>query len=216
MRSGPVITAAAASYRNAARALHPWLRLTRRHGSLIRVFTGDAPIEAQVHYPVGDLVDSHSGTQCYYHCHRGGGEHGHLHLFRRPSPEEPFIHLIAISLNPRGLPVAFFTVNRWVSTGQWLPAVDTLELFGGVSLHRSCCDRDLSLWLIHFLRFYRSLVGQLLQQRDQRLQAEAGSLNQHLEDRDLEILSFSAIDWMADLAILEARQESVVQAEKGT
>lgn len=213
MRSGSVTTPGHTTYRTAARALKPWLRLTERHGSLIRVLTGDGPIATQVHYPDGDLIDPPSGTQCYYHCHRGDAEHGHLHLFRRPCAEEPLSHLIAISLDQRGLPVALFTVNRWVCADQWLPASVTPRLLRGVSLHRSECDRDLSLWLIHFLRFYRLLIQDLLRQRDQCLQKAGGSLDQRLEDRSLEILSFSEIDWMADLIAIETQQISFAQPE---
>lgn len=213
MRSGSVTTPGRTTYRTAARALKPWLRLTERHGSLIRVLTGDVPIAAQVHYPEGDLIDPPTGTQCYYHCHRSDAEHGHLHLFRRPGAEEPLSHLIAISLDQRGLPVALFTVNRWVCADQWLPASVTLRLLRGVSLHRSGCDRDLSLWLIQFLRFYRLLVQQLLRQRDQCLQKEGGSLEQRLEDRNMEILSFCEIDWLADLTAVEAQQISVTQSK---
>jgi len=211
VRSSSVTTPGHATYRTAARALKPWLRLTERHGSLIRVLTGDAPIAVQVHYPDGDLIDPSSGTQCYYHCHRGDAEHGHLHLFRRPCTEEPLSHLIAISLDQRGLPVALFTVNQWVCADQWLPASATLRLFSGVSLHCSGYDRDLSLWLIQFLRFYRLLVEQLLWQRDQCLQEAGGSLEQRLGDRNLEILSFSEIDWLADLAAVETQQISIAQ-----
>lgn len=205
--------AVAQRYAAASRALDHWLKITENHGSLIQVFTGGGAIQAQIHYPEKDLVDPRSGTQCYYHCHRGNAEHGHLHLFRRPTADEPLSHLIAISLDSRGLPVALFTVNRWVCADQWLPAADSLKLLRGVSLHRSGCDRDLSHWLIHFLRFYHPIVQQLLLQRDQRLHAAGGSLDQRLEDRDLEILSFRSIDWSADLAAVDAQRGSVSQAE---
>jgi hypothetical protein len=199
----------------ASRALDHWLNITETHGSLIQAFTGGTTIHAQLHYPEKDLVDPRSGTQCYYHCHRGDTEHGHLHLFRRPTADGPLSHLIAISLDRRGLPVALFTVNRWVSADRWLPAADSLKLLRGVSLHGSGCDRDLSHWLIHFLRFYHPVVQQLLLQRDQCLRAAGGSLEQLLEDRDLEILSFIPIDWSADLAAVEAQRGSVAEAEMG-
>jgi hypothetical protein len=198
-------------YRSASRSLSCWLRITERHGSLIHLFTGGAAIEAQRHYPSGDLIDAVSGTQCYYHCHRGDVEHGHLHLFRRASPGEPLTHLIGISLDPRGLPVGLFTVNRWVTRDVWRPAAETLGLIDGVSLSGSGCDPDLSRWLRHFLAFYRPLLNILLRQRDHRL--KQGDLERALEDRQLEILSSGAIDWSADLAATEDRLRSVRQAE---
>ena len=34
------------------------------------------------HYPPGDVFDSETNSQYYYHAHRGG-EHGHFHTFLR-------------------------------------------------------------------------------------------------------------------------------------
>lgn len=208
-----------ARYRSARKALFHWLCLINRHGSLLRAFTGGCtPMQLQ-HYPPGDLVDPGSGSQCYYHCHRGDGEHGHLHLFRRPTPQRPLTHLIAISLDRRGLPLALFSVNRWVSEDRWLPAAGTLRLLEGVSLSGAGCDPHLSGWLVHFLRFYRPTLETVLQQRDLRLKQMATSLGVSLagalEARDLEIPSHCSIDWAADLAAAEAAVLSVGQAEAG-
>jgi len=207
---------ARARYRSAQKALHHWLRLMDRQGSLVLAFTaGDRPVRHR-HYPAGDLVDPGSGTQCYYHCHRGDGEHGHLHLFRRPRPLRPLTHLIAISLDARGLPLALFSVNRWVSEDRWLPAAGTLRLLEGVSLSGSGCDPHLDGWLVHFLSFYRPTLETVLQRRDLRLRLRATSLEEALEARDLEIPSHWSIDWAADLATAEAALSSVGQAEAGT
>lgn len=203
-------------YRTAQKALYHWLRLVERQGSLVHAFTaGDRPVQ-QRHYPLGDLVDPGSGTQCYYHCHRGDGEHGHLHLFRRPRSRRPLIHLIAISLDARGLPLALFSVNRWVSEDRWLPAAATLRLLEGVSLSGAGCDPHLGGWLVHFLCFYRPTLQAVLQQRDRRLRQRAPSLAEALEARDLEIPSHVHIDWAADLAAAEAALTSVSEAEAGS
>ena len=167
-------------------------------------------------YPLGDLVDPGSGTHCYYHCHRADGEHGHLHLFRRPRSRRPLTHLIAISLDARGLPLALFSVNRWVSEDRWLPAASSLRLLDGVSLSGAGCDPHLDGWLVHFLRFYQPTLATVLQQRDRRLRQRATSLEAALQARDLEIPSHCSIDWAADLAAAEAELESVAQAEAGT
>ena len=202
-------------YRAARRALHHWLRLTERHGSLIRAFSGDAVIEAQLHYPPGDFSDPASGSQCYYHCHRDDLEHGHLHVFGRERPAAPLTHLIAISLDARGLPVGFFTVNQWVSRDQWLPAPRTLQLLDSLSLRQAPCDPSLALWLVHFVSLYRPLLQQLLLQRDHRLRQAGPTLSQALDNRDLEIPSSQTIDWMQDLAALDAAVASVRQAKQG-
>lgn len=200
-------------YRSASLSLWHWLQVTERCGSLIRAFTGDLQVEAQVHYPQKDFVDLYSGTQCYYHCHRGDVEHGHVHLFRRPIPDGPISHLIAISLDNRGLPVGLFTVNRWVSADHWLSAGKTLKLLNGVTLRSSGCDPHLSLWLIYFLRFYRKLISELLWERDRYLVQNSGGLHQMLEDQNLEILSSRTIDWGSNLAAVEAQFDSITHSK---
>lgn len=202
-------------YRSARRSLHHWLRLTDRHGSLVRAFTAGRTPEQQQHYPPGDLIDAVSGTQCYYHCHRGDGEHGHLHLFRRSRAGLALTHLIGISLDGRGLPLALFSVNRWVTHDRWLPAAPTLRLLEGVSLTAAGCDPHLSGWLIHFLRFYRPTLEIVLRQRDHRLARAASSGEAALADRELEIPSHWAIDWAADLEAAEREHDSVLQTEAG-
>jgi hypothetical protein len=215
LRPLPLRVDARARYRSARLALHHWVCLIDRHGSLVRALTaGRTPVERQ-HYPAGDLVAPSSGTQCFYHCHRSDGEHGHLHLFRRSRPKRPLTHLIAISLDGRGLPIGLFSVNRWVSQDCWLSAADTLRLLEGVSLSGSACDPHLGWWLQHFLQFYRPTTETVLRLRDQHLSQRATSRAAALENRDLEIPSHCPIDWAADLAAAEAGLQSVGQAESG-
>jgi hypothetical protein len=207
---------ARARFRSATKALHHWLRLIERQGSLVRAFTAGGMLVPHAHYPPGDLVDPASGTRCYYHSHRGTHEHGHLHLFRRARPRSPLTHLIAISLDSRGLPLGLFSVNRWVSEDRWLPAFATLRLLEGVGLSGAGCDPHLGGWLIHFLHFYRPTLKTVLRQRDRCLRQRATSMAVALEARDLEIPSHCAIDWAADLAVAEAALASVVQAQPWT
>lgn len=204
---------ARARYRSAQKALFHWLRLIERQGSLVHAFTAGSTPRQHQHYPPGDLVDPGSGTQCFYHCHRDSDEHGHVHLFRRRRPQQPLTHLIGISLDGRGLPLALFTVNRWVSEDRWLPAADSLRLLEGISLAGAACDPHLSGWLVHFLCFYRPTLETLLGQRDQRLHQAAPTRRAALEDRDLEIPSYAPLDWAADLAAAESALRSVGQAE---
>ena len=209
MRSLPLMVDARARYRSARQALHHWLALIDHHGSLVHAFTaGCTPLQHQ-HYPAGDLVAPGSGTQCYYHCHRGDGEHGHLHLFRRARPRQPLTHLIAISLDGRGLPLGLFSVNRWVSQDRWLPASETLRLLDGVSLSGSAANPHLDGWLLHFLRFYRPTLETVLRERDRCLRQIAPCRATALEARELEIPSHCSIDWAADLAAAEAELQSV-------
>jgi len=192
---------------------------TAAHGSLLQNWIGGRDVLEFEHYPPDDLVDLRSGSQCYYHSHRDGDqEHGHLHLFwhatasgrrryfRAGKPRwnrtEP-THLFAISLDARGLPVALFTVNQWVTDGHWLDAARTLACvdrftMGPLPGYEPSCG-----WLTGFVRLYRPLIHELLMRRDQRLQRRA-NLPGALQDHRLEVLSLSAIDWLADMDVLEA------------
>jgi hypothetical protein len=194
-------------YRAACRSLRYWLRLTSSEGSVIAALTGGGTVFANRHYPEDDVIDAASGAQFYYHCHRGEEEHGHLHLYLRAEPGADLTHLIAISLDPRGLPVGFFTVNRWVARDAWLPAAATLELVDRFHFPVPGQEIELTLgrWLTHFLRFYRPVVAALLRERDARLEqrAQFSNLEAALDDRDLEIPSSSPIDWSADLAQIQ-------------
>ncbi len=192
---------------------------TAQRGSLLQSWIEGAEVLEFEHYPSDDLVDVRSGSQFYYHCHRSGGvEHGHLHLFwhatasgrRRYLPRQGRrwartapSHLFAISLDARGLPVALFTVNRWVTDGHWFDAATTLSqverfVMHGVEGHEASCR-----WLNGFVRLYEPLLAGLLAQRDRRL-ARRADLGLALADRRLEVLSTMPIDWSADLDALEA------------
>ncbi|PKO62275.1 MAG: hypothetical protein CVU24_04775 [Betaproteobacteria bacterium HGW-Betaproteobacteria-18] len=171
------------------------------------------------HYPPDDLVDVRKGSQFYYHAHRDGDqEHGHLHLFwhatatgrrRYLKPGQPRwnrtepTHLFAISLDARGLPVGLFTVNQWVTDGHWFDAATTLACvdrfeMGAVQGYEHSCR-----WLTGFVRLYRPLINDLLMRRDRRM-ARRSDLAKALQDRDLEVLSLTPIDWIADMDALEA------------
>ena len=203
----------------ARRSVAAFADATAASGSLLQSWIAGQEVIELEHYPPDDLTDSRSGSQFYYHSHRDGGlEHGHLHLFwhatasgrrryllpgRRRWVRTAPSHLFAISLDARGLPVALFTVNRWVTDGHWFDAATTMsqvERFdmGELEGHELSCR-----WLSGFVQLYRPLIQELLVQRDRRL-ARRSNLAQALDDRRLELLSLVGIDWAADLDVLQA------------
>jgi len=205
--------------RDARRSVAAFADATAASGSLLQSWIEGREVVEFEHYPPDDLVDLRSGSQFYYHSHRDGElEHGHLHLFwhatasgrrrymrqgRRRWTRTAPTHLFAISLDTRGLPVALFTVNRWVTDGHWFDAACAMaqvERFamGDVEGHELSCR-----WLSGFVQLYRPLVEDLLVKRDRRL-ARRSDLAQALDDRRLELLSHIPIDWTADLDALEA------------
>ncbi|NCN96437.1 MAG: hypothetical protein GW928_03000 [Rhodoferax sp.] len=203
---------------NAHTSVAAFADATAAQGSLIQSWVAGQEVIEYDHYPSDDVVDVRHGSQFYYHAHRDGDqEHGHLHLFwhatasgrrRYFQPEKPRwnrtepTHLFAISLDARGLPVALFTVNQWVTDGHWLDATTTLAcvdrfVMESVDGHETSCR-----WLTGFVRLYRPLVKELLIQRDQRM-ARRSDMTKALRDHRLEVLSSIPIDWMADMDALQ-------------
>lgn len=192
---------------------------TAASGSLLQSWIEGREVVEFDHYPPDDVVDLRHGSQFYYHSHRDGDrEHGHLHLFwhagasgrrRYLRPEQPRwtrtapTHLVAISLDARGLPVGLFTVNRWVTDGHWFDASTTMSFVDRFALDAVEGHEHSSRWLTGFVRQYRPLIETLLVKRDQRL-ARRSDLETALNDHRLEVLSLAPIDWAADLDVLEA------------
>lgn len=192
---------------------------TGSSGSLIQSWVQGREVIEYEHYPPNDVVDRRRGSQFYYHAHRDGDlEHGHLHLFwhatasgrrrrlrdgqanwARTAPS----HLLAISLDARGLPVALFTVNHWVTDGHWFDADTTLSFVDRFALETEGEHAASARWITAFVHFYRPRIAELLMQRDRRL-ARRRDLSQALADDRLEVLSLRRLDWAADLDAIEA------------
>ncbi len=192
---------------------------TASAGSLLQSWIAGREVVANDHYPANELIDQRRGSQFYYHSHRmDGREHGHLHLFwhataggrrryarageRRWARTAPS-HLVAISLDARGLPVCLFTVNHWVTGGYWFDAATTLAQVRRFGLDPIEGHADSCRWLTSFVRMYEPLIAELLTARDSRLSRRPDRA-EALQDRRLETLSKAAIDWSADLDALQA------------
>lgn len=208
--------------RNARSSVSAFSTATAEHGSLIQNWIAGREVLEFEHYPTDDLVDVRKGSQFYYHSHRDGDqEHGHLHLFwhatatgrrRYLKPGKPRwnrtepTHLFAISLDARGLPVGLFTVNQWVTDGHWFNAAATMACvdrfaMGEIEGYEHSCN-----WLTGFVRLYRPLINELLERRDRRMKRRS-DLEKALQDRNLEVLSSTPIDWISDMDALEAESD---------
>lgn len=208
--------------RNARSSVSAFSTATAEHGSLIQNWIAGREVLEFEHYPTDDLVDVRKGSQFYYHSHRDGDqEHGHLHLFwhatatgrrRYLKPGKPRwnrtepTHLFAISLDARGLPVGLFTVNQWVTDGHWFNAAATMACvdrfaMGEIKGYEHSCN-----WLTGFVRLYRPLINELLERRDRRMKRRS-DLEKALQDRNLEVLSSTPIDWISDMDALEAESD---------
>ena len=192
---------------------------TQVHGSLQQNWCAGQPLVEFDHYPENDILDPRTGSQFYYHAHRhGGAEHGHVHLFWHASasgrrrylrPGRPRwvrtapTHLFAISLDARGLPVAIFTVNQWVTDGHWFDAQTTSACVGRFAMGEIAGFEHTCTWLTSFVRMYRPVIDMLLLKRDRRLLRWSSGANA-LQDRRLELLSNETLDWAADLELIES------------
>ncbi|HMA31807.1 MAG TPA: hypothetical protein VKT00_08340 [Casimicrobiaceae bacterium] len=166
------------------------------------------------HYPPDDVFDSARHSQYYYHAHRPG-EHGHFHTFVRgpgmppgatpvpragdepwPAGDDAIAHLVAISMDAHGRPLALFTVNRWVTGEAWYPATSVVRMLDAFRIDHASPSWPLNRWLTAMLRFYRPEIAWLLHRRDE---AVADRARHHpgvdvLEDRGLEVTSELPID----------------------
>ena len=179
------------------------------------------------HYPEGDVYDSDSHAQFYYHAHPQelrGGEHGHFHTFMRPlgmpkgvmpapvadfkAPDDEndaLSHLVAISMDEFGVPIRLFTTNRWVTGETWYIADDVrimLELFEIDLVHPSW---PLNRWITGVIALFQPQIAALLTARDaclaewSRTHPDANAY----EDRGLELTSLidiSVDDQLAGIA----------------
>ena len=183
------------------------------------------------HYPAGDVYDRETHGQYYYHAHPTGNraeeEHGHFHSFLRPlgmpegiepapvsdfvPPEDPndaLSHLIAISMNSRGLPVRLFTVNRWVTGETWYKAPDVIAMLDHFAIEHTQPSWPVNYWISRIPWLFRPQVEDLIRARDRILENEMGSGKRDniLEDREIEVVSYCDISLEDQInALLGAR-----------
>ncbi len=167
------------------------------------------------HYPKGDVYDRESAGQYYYHAHRGPvPENGHFHVFLRskgipktckPAPydgdgprplgDEAVAHLVAISMDRYGYPIAMFTTNRWVTGETFYAAAEVMAMLEHFEIDHTFPCLATNRWITAMLRLFRPQIETLVAERDACI---AGHQRAHpdrdvYEDRDLEITSHARI-----------------------
>ncbi len=187
--------------------------------NIIHYTLGEEPQHVQMkHYPKGDRIDNNTGSQYFYHCHRENKEsleHGHFHCFLRQTHipkrikpavladskknrDNPFTHLIAISMNCYGQPIRLFTVNRWVTGEIWYDAHHTrtfakrFKMTANQDSHWKALDQ----WIEGIIFLFSPQIMWLQQQRDNMVLAhhqQNPSVN-FFENKDQEELSSLAIN----------------------
>lgn len=141
------------------------------------------------HYPRGDIHDSETHSQYFYHSHTPdemlAGENGHFHLFVRPGAVAPdiepwllpgaivpedasarFAHIGAISVDAHGRALRLFTTNQWVTNETLYRADDVIRLIDYFSIELAHPNWAVSQWLNAMVTLYRPQLEVLLRQRD--------------------------------------------------
>lgn len=179
------------------------------------------------HFPAGDVVDPETHSQFYYHAHaaeeRVAGEHGHFHTFVRPRQLFPDLapaaipaqagdekawvaHLIGISADASGNVIRLFTTNRWVTGEVWYEAGSVIRMLDRFAMTKETPSPALNGWVTAVIRMFRPQVTDLLLARDTRLAQyrAAHPAGDVLEDRALQVTSEVPVDFLAQIAAIEA------------
>jgi len=170
------------------------------------------------HYPPGDVYDTKTHSQFYYHAHPQelrSHEHGHFHIFLRPlgmpkgvrpamvddfkmpdDENDALCHLIGISMDKFGVPIRLFTTNRWVTGEIWYAADDVRVLLDSFLIDHAQPSWPVNRWVSGMIRLFRPQIAGLIEARD----AAVGRWRETYPDRNvfedeaLEITSMADID----------------------
>lgn len=206
-----------AARKAASNLLAVYAGLAKRHTHLLGDLLASAPPLQWERLPADDAMDVTGRYQWFYHAHAPedrpvGPEHGHIHLFARrvlwesmpvtrnerafqtlcgnPSGDADTRHLIAIGIDPKGLPISIFTVNSWVTGDLMLGADSTAQVLAEIRLDTG--HPDIDRMIVSLAHICSEDIGLLLAQRDNTLRTrEPGKC---LEDRTVEILSETLIN----------------------
>ena len=179
-----------------------------------RVLPEDAVAEIWEHYPDGDVINGEANSRFFYHSHPPGqrikGEHGHFHLFlgkeamsediaplisAPPQAEDAarrsdVVHIAALSISTEGLPMQWFTTNRWV-TDEWLyPAKAIIAQLDRFDMRGPNGDPLINDWLTAMVQLSKNQIAGLLLERDTALSGADPSGENHAG----EMLSTGLID----------------------
>lgn len=176
------------------------------------------------HYPKGDVFDPQSNAQYYYHAHREG-EHGHFHTFLREDGidatmrpveqsdaaymrerEDTLSHIIAISMDSKGLPIGLFTTNRWVTADNWYKASDVKRMLERFEIDLAHPSWPVNIWIGAMLRLFRPQILELIDARDRAVDdwRRRHPDRDVFEDRDLDVTSECAISIDEQIGAVEA------------
>ncbi|WP_337873515.1 hypothetical protein, partial [Ignavibacterium sp.] len=142
------------------------------------------------HYPYdGGITDEKTGYRIFFHAHRPN-EYGHFHTFATDENGD-LIHLVLISMNKEGEPIALATVNRWVTDDKYVKAdllknyLDEFQMNPDLFVEKRVVE-----FVYNILNAYKETIYELFDKRDEWIKDYVNkNFNEPFEDREYEILS---------------------------
>jgi hypothetical protein len=190
-------------------------RFIANGGVPLAAVVDDAEVAQWQQYGASDTDAGTGGLHYFYHSHPARstppGEHGHFHLFARipgaAVEADRLAHLVAIGVDPRGMPGRLFTTNRWVTGGNWLSARETIALARTASERHEHLSDPVERWLCAQLGVFMPQVTALLEHRDRRIAASTRG-SKTLEDRRTCLLSQCRVSLDEQIATVEQAIQS--------
>ncbi|MEN9868613.1 MAG: hypothetical protein RL748_4203 [Pseudomonadota bacterium] len=186
---------------------------------LSKVGPKDGKFSLWDHYPADEVSDRERGFHYYYHSHRiTAQEHGHFHLYAMlhadgsaPTPDNPLAegegpsHLLAIAVDPQGLPTRIFSANQWVTQGHWLPAETLLPRLENFGIDNARHWAQVTRWLSGFVQLFWPQIETLLKARDVQVAEWRGDTDweKFWNDQSVEILNYIPLDLERQLALVQ-------------
>lgn len=180
----------------------------RADNPVLSILPASSTVETGRKYPEEMLNFGAGAWRAYYHCHPERlpkrVEHGHFHIFRACEDnrgQAAWTHVAGLSMDGYGQPRTWFTVNRWVSGGEWLDA-DKLSIMPA-EIQTDADATPSGDWLAAMLAFYAPRLRELLRERDSlidRLAEKHGGRPAIFDNREVYFLSDLDIQLDTDLA----------------
>jgi hypothetical protein len=156
--------------------------------------------DSYFHYPIkGGIVDEKTGSRVFFHAHREN-EFGHFHTFIEDDDGE-LVHLVLISMDENGTPLALATVNRWVTGDKYVKAERLKELLSRFTIDPELFeDERLLTFINNIMTGYKENIYKIFDDRDEWIKNYAFTYTREpFEDYDHEILSIKEIDVFEDV-----------------
>jgi hypothetical protein len=167
---------------------------------VIKVMNGKTYVfDPYTHYPYdGGISDEKTGCRIFFHAHRPN-EYGHFHTFSTDEKGD-LVHLVLISMDKEGRPIALATVNRWVTDDKYVKANKLKSLLDNFQMDSKLfVEKRVVEFVYNTLNAYKHVINNLFDERDKWIADYVNkNFNEPFEDRDYEVLSFIEINIFND------------------